>query len=61
MVFCVAAVVYPADFEMELIGGKPYQLPAHFQIGLSYICFLLAMWITVISELFAGKMCLPHF
>jgi len=46
---------------MEEIGGEPYQLPNSFQVGLSYIFFVLALWITVISELFAGKVCLPHF
>lgn len=61
MMFCAAAVIFPAGFEMELIGGRPYQLPSSFRVGISYIFFLLSLWITVISELFAGKMCLPHF
>ena len=32
-----------------------------FQVGISYIFFVMALWTTVISELFASKICLPHF
>ena len=59
VLFCAAAVIFPAGFQMELIGGAPYQLPTSFRGGMSYIFFVLALWITVISELFAGKVCLP--
>lgn len=59
--FCTAAVIFPMGFIMEEIGGEPYQLPSSHQVGLSYIFFVLALWITVISELFAGKVCMPHF
>ena len=31
------------------------------QVGISYIFFVMALWTTVISELFASKICLPHF
>ena len=31
------------------------------QVGISYIFFVMALWTTVISELFASKVCLPHF
>ncbi|XP_014673948.1 PREDICTED: uncharacterized protein C16orf52 homolog A-like [Priapulus caudatus] len=61
ILFCVAAVIFPIGFQMEEIGGEAYQLPITFQVGKSYIFFVLALWITVISELFAGKVCLPHF
>ena len=61
VLFCLAAVIFPLGFSMSEIGGEPYQLPNSFQVGLSYIFFVLALWITVISELFAGKVCLPHF
>ncbi|XP_076339252.1 uncharacterized protein C16orf52 homolog A-like isoform X2 [Tachypleus tridentatus] len=50
-----ATVIFPLGFTMEEIGGEPYQLPSHHHVGLSYIFFVLALWITVISELFAGK------
>jgi lariat debranching enzyme len=30
-------------------------------VGLAYIFFVMALWMTVISELFASKICLPHF
>ena len=59
--FCNAAVIFPTGFNMDHIGGEPYQLPSSYQVGISYIFFVLALWITVISELFAGKVCLPHF
>lgn len=48
-------------FHVDEIGGQPYQLPNSHQVGISYILFVLSLWITVISELFAGKVCLPHF
>lgn len=58
--FCLAAVIFPLGFHIEEINGLPYQLPNSHHIGISYIFFILALWITVISELFAGKICLPH-
>lgn len=61
VLFCLAAVIFPLGFDIDMIGGSAYQLPASFRIGMSYIFFVLALWITVISELFAGKVCLPHF
>ncbi|XP_016991036.1 uncharacterized protein C16orf52 homolog A [Drosophila rhopaloa] len=61
VLFCMAAVVFPLGFHVEEIGGQAYQLPNTFKIGISYIMFVLALWITVVSELFAGKVCLPHF
>lgn len=61
VLFCLAAVIFPLGFHTDEIGGQPYQLPNSHQVGLSYIMFVLAVWIVVISELFAGKVCLPHF
>ncbi|KAK2192000.1 hypothetical protein NP493_41g04053 [Ridgeia piscesae] len=61
IMFCLAAVIFPIGFNMDQIGGEAYQLPSSYQVGISYIFFVLALWITVISELFAGKVCLPHF
>lgn len=61
ILFCIAAVIFPLGFYVQEIGGLPYQLPNSHQVGISYIFFILALWITVISELFAGKICLPHF
>lgn len=61
VLFCLAAVIFPMGFSMEEIGGEPYQLPNSHQVGISYILFVLALWLTVVSELFAGKVCLPHF
>jgi len=61
VLFCMAAVLFPIGFHMDQIGGEPYQLPSSYHVGISYIFFVLALWITVVSELFAGKVCLPHF
>lgn len=61
VLFSLAAVIFPMGFHMQQIGGQPYQLPNSHHVGVSYILFVLALWITVISELFAGKVCLPHF
>jgi hypothetical protein len=57
----LAAVIFPMGFSIDEIGGAPYQLPNSFQVGLAYIFFVMSLWITVISELFASKICLPHF
>jgi hypothetical protein len=48
-------------FDSEIIGGSPFQLPADYQIGSSYIAFVGATWLTVLSALVAGKMFLPRF
>jgi len=61
VLFCMAAVMFPIGFYMDQIGGEAYQLPSSYHVGISYIFFVLALWITVVSELFAGKVCLPHF
>ncbi|RWS23605.1 hypothetical protein B4U80_09598 [Leptotrombidium deliense] len=50
------AVVFPMGFTEQSIGGEPYQLPSSHQVGISYIFFVLSLWITVVSELFAGKL-----
>ncbi|XP_050475861.1 uncharacterized protein C16orf52 homolog A isoform X1 [Bombus vancouverensis nearcticus] len=54
VLFCLAAVIFPMGFHIDEIGGQPYQLPNSHQVGISYILFVLALWITVISELFAA-------
>lgn len=61
VIFCLAAVIFPLGFYVDEIGGLAYQLPSSHQVGISYIFFILALWLTVVSELFAGKICLPHF
>ncbi|RWS09787.1 uncharacterized protein B4U79_01340 [Dinothrombium tinctorium] len=61
ILFCFAAVIFPMGFTEQSIGGEPYQLPSSHQVGISYIFFVLSLWITVVSELFAGKVCMPHF
>jgi len=60
VLFCLAAVIFPIGFHIPQIGGEPYQLPNSHSVGVSYIFFVLALWICVISELFVGKVCLPH-
>ncbi|ESO00937.1 hypothetical protein HELRODRAFT_175436 [Helobdella robusta] len=61
VMFCLAAIIFPISFYMDQIGGEIFQLPPSFHVGIAYIFFVLALWITVVSELFAGKVCLPHF
>jgi hypothetical protein len=58
---CLSTVLVPMGFDSEIIGGSPFQLPADYRIGSSYIAFVGATWLSVISTLIAGKMCLPRF
>lgn len=43
--FCLAAVIFPMGFHVDEIGGQPYQLPNSHQVGISYILFVLSLWI----------------
>ena len=58
---CLSTVLFPMGFDSEIIGGSPFQLPADYRIGSSYIAFVGATWLTVLSALVTGKMCLPRF
>jgi len=58
---CLSTVLFPMGFDSEIIGGSPFQLPADYRIGSSYIAFVGATWLTVLSALVAGKMFLPRF
>lgn len=58
--FCIAAVVFPMGFHVPQIGGAPYQLPTSHQVGISYFLFTVAVLITVISEFFVARICLPN-
>ncbi|XP_071814534.1 uncharacterized protein C16orf52 homolog A-like [Apostichopus japonicus] len=58
---CLAAIIFPIGFYIDEIGGKPYRLPKSVGIGPSYVIFFLAIVITVVSELFAEKVCQPLF
>ena len=53
--FCFAAILFPVGFSVPEIGGAPYQLPNSYQVGLSYILFIMALWTAVISELFTSR------
>lgn len=57
--FCLAAVVFPIGFHVAAIGGQPYKLPHHTQVGSAYVLFIMAIFFTVISELFSSRVCLP--
>ncbi|KAL8584975.1 hypothetical protein ACOMHN_043611 [Nucella lapillus] len=57
--FCLAAVVFPIGFHVAAIGGQPYKLPHHTQVGSAYELFHMAILFTVISELFSSRVCLP--
>lgn len=58
---CLAAIIFPIGFYIDEIGGKPYRLPGSVRVGSSYVIFSLAIVLTVISELFAEKVCQPIF
>ena len=58
---CLSTVIFPIGFDSEIIGGSPFQLPSDYQIGSSYILFVSATWLTVVSTIMAGKLCLPTF
>ena len=38
--FCVACIVFPFGFNIEEIGGEPYKLPHHTEVGNSYYYFV---------------------
>ncbi|XP_070580087.1 uncharacterized protein C16orf52 homolog A-like isoform X2 [Ptychodera flava] len=59
VLFCLAALIFPIGFYMDEIGGQPYKLPSNVQVGSSYVLFVMSIFFTIISELFAGKVCLP--
>ncbi|CAF1245180.1 unnamed protein product [Rotaria sp. Silwood1] len=62
MIFlCLSTILFPMGFDSEIIGGSPFQLPTDYRIGSSYVAFIGATWLTVISAIIAGKMCLPRF
>ena len=48
-------------FDSEIIGGSPFQLPIDYRIGSSYKTFVGATWLTVISAIISGNICLPRF
>ncbi|XP_033119047.1 uncharacterized protein C16orf52 homolog A-like [Anneissia japonica] len=59
VVFCIAALIFPTGFYVEEIGGEPYKLPDSVSVGPSYIMFIMSIFLTIVSLLFAGKICLP--
>lgn len=59
VMFCLAALIFPIGFYVDEIGGEPYKLPKTVQVGSSYVMFVISIFLTIISELFAGKVCLP--
>ncbi|XP_072029986.1 uncharacterized protein C16orf52 homolog A-like [Amphiura filiformis] len=59
VLFCLAALIFPIGFYIDEIGGEPYKLPRTVQVGSSYVMFVISIFLTIISELFAGKVCLP--
>ena len=59
VLFCLAALIFPIGFYIDEIGGEPYKLPKTVQVGSSYVMFVISIFLTIISELFAGKVCLP--
>ena len=57
-----AAYQLPNSYQVHSVSNTLYnEGPSYCQVGISYIMFVMALWTTVISELFASKICLPHF
>ncbi|XP_062507945.1 modulator of smoothened protein-like [Corticium candelabrum] len=62
VLFCMAALVFPVGFYFEEIGGTPYKLmPSTSKVGTSYVLFVMAIFFTIIGELFACRVCAPMF
>ncbi len=62
MIFlCLSTILFPMGFDSEIIGGSPFQLPADYRIGSSYMAFVGATWLTALSTFVTGTLCLPRF
>lgn len=62
VLFCLAALVFPVGFYFDEIGGAPYKLtPSTSKVGTSYVLFIMAIFFTIIGELFACRVCAPMF
>ena len=62
VLFCLAALVFPVGFYFDEIGGTPYKLtPSTSKVGTSYVLFIMAIFFTIIGELFACRVCAPMF
>ena len=57
---CLAAVILPAGFHMAEIGSVAYQLPPSYSVGVSYIMFIVSIFVTGAAELCACRLCLSH-
>ncbi|XP_043198906.1 uncharacterized protein C16orf52 homolog B-like [Amphibalanus amphitrite] len=57
---CLAAVILPAGFHMAEIGSVAYQLPPSYSVGVSYILFIVSIFVTGAAELCACRLCLSH-
>ncbi|XP_071964638.1 modulator of smoothened protein-like [Antedon mediterranea] len=57
ILFCLAIVLFPAGFDMPVIGGTSFLLPSTAKVGMSYGLFCMAIACTMIgSALALGKM-----
>ncbi|XP_071807707.1 modulator of smoothened protein-like [Asterias amurensis] len=55
--FCLAIMMFPAGFDLPLIGGDPYLLPNSVKTGISYGLFFTGIICTFFgSALALGKM-----
>ena len=57
--FCLAALIFPTGFGFEEIGGAAYLLTSTANVGTSYVLFIMALFFTIIGELFAARICAP--
>jgi len=51
----LATIIFPIGFSVPDIGGAAYQLPNSYEVGISYILFVMSLWMAVISEMFAFR------
>ncbi|XP_033112403.1 uncharacterized protein C16orf52 homolog B-like [Anneissia japonica] len=57
ILFCLAIVMFPAGFDMPIIGGTSFLLPASAKVGISYGLFCMAIICTMTGAALAlGKM-----
>ena len=54
MFFCIAAIIFPFGFGIDEIGGQPYKLPAHTEVGYSYFLFCASIFVLSSSVAFSN-------
>ncbi|CAN0357566.1 unnamed protein product [Lampetra planeri] len=55
IMMCLGALIFPAGFSAEALGGEAYKLPANAQVGSSYVLFVLSIFFVIVGLLFSGR------